>query len=150
MTDQLDQYPLVTEFPVAWGEMDAYGHVNNTVYFRYFENARIEYFENLDFNDPFAQEGIGPILASVSSNFRNPLTYPDTVKIGTGVTGMSESSFLMEYHLKSEKLDEIAADGECTIVTYDYEKQKTVRIPDRLRQEIENYEGESFLDKKEK
>lgn len=43
MSRMIAQYPVVVEVPVAWGEMDAYGHVNNIVYFRYFETARIAY-----------------------------------------------------------------------------------------------------------
>ena len=48
MEKLLADYPVVVETPVAWGEMDAFGHVNNIVYFRYFETARIAYFEKLD------------------------------------------------------------------------------------------------------
>ncbi len=66
-------YPVVVELPVAWGDMDSYRHVNNVVYFRYFENARLEYFRRLDWFEYEKQIGIGPILASTQARFRKPL-----------------------------------------------------------------------------
>src|SRR6202140_1958640 len=52
-------YPVIVELPVVWGEMDSYRHVNNVVYFRYFENARIEYFRRLDWFSYEGQSGVG-------------------------------------------------------------------------------------------
>ena len=60
----LEGFPVIVEFPVAWGEMDALGHVNNVAYFRYFENARIAYFERIKMWNFMEKTGIGPILAS--------------------------------------------------------------------------------------
>jgi YbgC/YbaW family acyl-CoA thioester hydrolase len=74
-------YPVVVRQAVVWGEMDSYRHVNNVVYFRYFENARLEYFRRLDWPDFEAQTGIGPILAATQARFRRALTYPDTIAI---------------------------------------------------------------------
>ena len=71
-------FPVVVELAVAWGEMDSYRHVNNVVYFRYFENARLEYFRRLDWFEYERQTGVGPILAATQARFRKPLTYPDT------------------------------------------------------------------------
>src|SRR5947209_7378182 len=66
-------FPVVVELPVNWGEMDAYRHVNNVVYFRYFENARLEYFRRLDWFAYEQQTGVGPILAATRATFRKPL-----------------------------------------------------------------------------
>ena len=80
--DILAGFPVIVEQNVIWGDMDAYQHVNNVVYFRYFENARLEYIRRLDW---FAYEeatGIGPILAATQARFRRALTYPDTIAIG--------------------------------------------------------------------
>ena len=67
------------QIPVQWGDMDAFQHVNNTVYFRYFENARLEYFRRPGWFEFERATGIGPILASTQARFRRPLTYPDTI-----------------------------------------------------------------------
>lgn len=87
----LEAYPAVVDIPVAWGEMDAYGHVNNAVYFRWFESARMAYFDPLGVHEIKQLSGIGPILASTSCRFRIPLTYPDQVSIGATVAGVERS-----------------------------------------------------------
>src|SRR5207249_9943055 len=74
-------FPVVIELPVVWGEMDSYRHVNNVVYFRYFESARLEYFRQLGWLEYENETGIGPILAATQARFRKPLTYPDTVSV---------------------------------------------------------------------
>ena len=81
MSNLLKDYPVIIEFPIAWGEMDAMSHVNNIVYFRFFESARIAYFEKMDLMDYMTQTGIGPILATTSCKFKIPLSYPDKVLI---------------------------------------------------------------------
>ena len=86
MHEVLAQCPVVIETPVAWGEMDAFQHVNNIVYLRYFESGRMAYFERLKFIEFMDQTGIGPILASVQCKFKMPLTYPDIVSIGTRIS----------------------------------------------------------------
>jgi len=74
-------FPIVVQFPVAWGEMDALGHVNNITYFRYFESARVAYLTKINFIDPETNDGIAAILASTQCDFRKALAYPDTVSI---------------------------------------------------------------------
>jgi acyl-CoA thioester hydrolase len=81
MHTPLADYPVVIEIPVAWGEMDAYGHVNNIVYFRYFETARIVYFGKLESPDFVNRNPLGPILASTSCRFRAPLAFPDHLQV---------------------------------------------------------------------
>src|SRR5262245_20383692 len=77
------EFPVVIEIPIAWGEMDAMQHVNNIVYFRYVESARMAYFERIGFLEHQRVTGVGPILAWTNCRFRRPLTYPDTVRVGT-------------------------------------------------------------------
>jgi acyl-CoA thioester hydrolase len=132
---------VVIELPVAWGEMDANRHVNNAVYFRYFESARLEYFRRLDWFAFERATGVGPILASVQARFRKALSYPDTISVATRVTSLAEDRFTMPYRLVSHRLDALAAEGEGTIVTYHYGEGKKVPIPDELRRRIEALEA---------
>jgi acyl-CoA thioester hydrolase len=134
-------YPVVIQLPVVWGEMDSYRHVNNVVYFRYFESARLEYFRRLDWFVYENDTGIGPILAATQCRFRKPLTYPDTIAVGARVTTLGEDRFTMEYRLVSQGLEAVAAEGEGTIVTYHYEQGKKVPIPDELRRRIAELEA---------
>src|SRR5260370_38690748 len=82
VSDLLAGFPVVVEQAVAWGDMDSYRHVNNVVYFRYFENARLENFRRLDWFAFGKETGIGPILASTQCRFRRAVTYPDPIAIG--------------------------------------------------------------------
>src|SRR5437762_1470927 len=90
---EIAKYPVVIELPVVWGEMDSYRHVNNVVYFRYFENARLEYFRRLDWFEYERQTGIGPILAATQARFRKPLTYPDTIAVTARVSKIEADRF---------------------------------------------------------
>lgn len=133
MEDVLSACTVVMNIPVAWGEMDAMGHVNNIIYFRYFESVRIEYFNRLNMMGYQQETGIGPILASTECRFKMPLHYPDTVIVGTKILSMEEDRFVMGYEVFSTKHKRIAADGEGVIVTYDYQNNKKVPIPEALR-----------------
>src|ERR1041384_6854049 len=98
----LTGYPVVVELPVVWGEMDSYRHVNNAVYFRYFESARLEYFRRMDWFAYEEQTGIGPILAATQARFRRPVTYPDTIAIGARIVAIDEHRMTMEYLIVSQ------------------------------------------------
>ena len=122
-------FQVVISVPVAWGEMDAFAHVNNTVYFRWFESARIAYFDRVAFREPSENGGIGPILASTQCRFRRPLTYPDTVLIGARVIALEADRFTMEYHVVSETSGGLAAEGSGVVVAYDYEAGAKAAVP---------------------
>ncbi|MCG3119248.1 MAG: hypothetical protein ALAOOOJD_01607 [bacterium] len=141
MENLLHDFPVVVEFPVAWGEMDALGHVNNVVYFRYFESARVAYLTQINFIDPAANNGIGSILASTQCDFRKALTYPDTVMIGARVTEISDARFTMEYRAVSQRLQKIAAEGKGVIVSYNYREKRKENLPAAIRENIQAVES---------
>jgi acyl-CoA thioester hydrolase len=136
----LAEYPVVVVLPVVWGEMDSYRHVNNVVYFRYFESARLEYFRRMDWFEYERVQGVGPILAATQARFRKPLTYPDTISVGARVPTLAEDRFTMLYRLVSHRLAAVAAEGEGTIVTFNYQQGKKVSIPDEVRKRIADVE----------
>jgi len=114
---------------IAWGDMDAFGHVNNTVYFRYFEDARIEYFKRVGIHELRQPSGVGPILANARCDFRIPLDFPDRIHIGTRSRVLSAKKFSMEFAVFSERYGAIAAEGDGLIVYYDYAAGKSCAIP---------------------
>ncbi len=136
MSTNIENCPVHIELPIAWGEMDAFEHVNNAVYFRYFESARIAYFEKVGVNEFKKQYQIGPILASTQCRFKAPLTYPDTVTVGTRVEQLGDDRFLMKYYVLSHASGRVAAEGEGLIVYFDYAKQRKHPIPDAIAQAI--------------
>lgn len=91
--DRFAAFPIVIGVPFAWGDMDAYGHVNNTVYFRLFESARIEYLRAIEFTAGGSDGGVGLILASTHCRFRRPLAYPDTVRVGARTVDIGDDRF---------------------------------------------------------
>src|ERR1700745_2673797 len=97
VVELLSKFPVIVRQQVVWGDMDAYRHVNNVVYFRYFENARLEYFRRLDWFDLERDTGVGPILHSTERRFRPPLPYPDTVSIGARVAALGQDRFELEH-----------------------------------------------------
>jgi acyl-CoA thioester hydrolase len=131
----LDDFHVKVEIPIAWGDMDSFKHVNNTKVFKYFETARIKYFEEAGFIETMEKDSIGPILASTSAKFIKPLFYPDTVTAGTRVTSIEPTQFVMEYIVES-KSKGIAALGEAKMVVYDYKSSKRTTIPDIVRNKI--------------
>jgi acyl-CoA thioester hydrolase len=142
--DELRGFPVVVSLPVQWGEMDYFRHVNNIVFFRYFESARIAYLERIGFREEQAAAGLGPILASTHARFRRPLTYPDTVHVGARTLELGEDRFTMEYRLVSEKLGEVAAEGGGVLVSFDYTQGRKASLPEVVRRTIAALEGRSF------
>ena len=137
----MSKYPVLYKTPVAWGEMDALGHVNNIVYFRYFESARSDYFQKIGVWESAREKGIGVILHSTSCRFKRPLTYPDTVTVGTRVTEIHADRFTMEYAVYSHSGKCVSAEGSGIIVVYDYRKNEKCKMPAEMRKKIEELEN---------
>ena len=137
---QLTSFPIRVTIPVAWGDMDAYQHVNNTVYLRWFESARIAYFDAIGFRARPGHDGgtagVGAILHSTQCRFRRPLAYPDTVVIGARVTDIGEDRFTMHYLVVSDAMQAVAAEGTGTIVSYDYGRARKAAIPAQVRERM--------------
>jgi acyl-CoA thioester hydrolase len=137
----LSGFPVVIEQAVIWGEMDAYRHVNNVVYFRYLENARLEYFRRIDWIAFERETGIGPILAATSAKFRKALTWPDTIRIGVRVIDVGADRFTLEHLIVSQQLGAVATEGQGVVVSYHYGEQKKVPLPAEIRRRIAELEA---------
>jgi len=141
-SEQLEAFPVTVEIPVQWGEMDAYDHVNNVVFFRYFETARVEYLERCGFNDSYREDRVGAILHSTSCRFRRALVYPDRVTVGARVTEMEEDRFMMEYRTYSHEQEAVAAEGAGVVVSFDYDAEAKAPIPESVRRGVRALETE--------
>jgi acyl-CoA thioester hydrolase len=137
----LSGFPVVIELPVVWGEMDAYRHVNNVVYFRYFESARLEYFRRLGWFEYEKETGVGPILAATAAKFRKPLTYPDTISVGARVVSIGADRFNLDHLIVSRARGAVTTEGHGTVVTFHHGEGKKVPVPDELRRRIAALEG---------
>jgi acyl-CoA thioester hydrolase len=134
--DPLDGFSVVIEVPVAWGDMDAFAHVNNAVYFRWFESARIAYLDRIGFRGGDEHGGAGPILASTHCRFRRPLAYPDRVRVGARTVALDDDRFTMVYRIVSVTNGAIAADGGGVVVAFDYIKGFKTVLPSAVSHAI--------------
>lgn len=138
----LGRWPVVIEVPVAWGDMDAFEHVNNTVYLRWCESARIAYFERLGLMERMRRSRVGPILARACVDFRLPLRYPDTVRVAATVTRLGRTSFEMAFRITSAAHGgRLAAEGQAVNVLLDYAAARPVELPPELRAAIHAVEA---------
>src|ERR1700716_1852779 len=100
--EPLSAFPVVIQLPVQWGDQDAFGHVNNTVYFRWFESARIAYLDRIGLSEMMTAAKVGPILASISCDYRRQITYPESVIVGAKVTRIGRTSITIEHELLTQ------------------------------------------------
>lgn len=142
MEAMLKGYPVITEIPVAWGEMDALNHVNNVVYFRYFETARIDYFLQLSLMDDLQKTGIGPVLKETQCSYKIPVTFPDTLHVGSKICDMSDDRFTMEYSVYSQKLGKITTVGRAEVVMFNFKTNKKAHISDEIRSRVTEIQAE--------
>jgi acyl-CoA thioester hydrolase len=141
----LTDFPVVTPVSIIWGDEDAFGHVNNVMYVRWCETARVDYLKCVRlWPAQFPPSGFGPILASITCDYRRPVTYPDTVYVGARVPSIGNSSLRMEHRVVSKALDIVVAEASSTIVMLDYATMKSVPVPPKCRQAIARLEGKLF------
>ena len=136
-----ERYPVSIDVPVAWGEMDAFAHVNNTVFVRWIESARIVYFDRVGMLERMRQDGVGPIQARTEIDYLRPVVWPDRVRVEVSVTRIGGKSFVMTYRIWSEAQEAEVARAETVIVMFDYRANRSVPVSDELRRRIEALEA---------
>ena len=123
----------ITKMPIRWGDMDAYGHVNNTIYFRYMEQARVEWIE--DMQVVVRPGGDGPVIINASCTFLVPMTYPGMVEVRTYVGSIGRSSFQMAQVAFQQGRPIAYAD---TVLVW-VEGDRPVAVPDTFRSALQTY-----------
>ena len=129
-------FPVLLPIRVAWGEMDAFQHVNNVSYIRYFESARIAYMEAMGMEANIKTSPVGPILGDIYCRYRRPVTYPDTLHIGTKISEINEFGCVMEYQAFSDKQKTVTTLGHCKIVMIDYRTNQKVAVEGEMLDKI--------------
>lgn len=132
----LSDYPVIYEQSVVWGDMDAFGHVNNVMYYRYIESARIRYMDELS----IFQQDIYTVVASNQCKYIRPVFYPDQLKIGVRVEEVRNSAFRMSYLLWSETQQTVVALAEAVIVCVNKDSMLKKEIPEIIRHKITEIE----------
>ena len=113
--DELAHYPIIHHQPIHWGEMDAFNHLNNVVFYRYAESARIGYLQALGMFDG----SMVTVLAQSSCQYLRPVTYPDTLLLGVRCQRLGHTSIVIEYSYYSCAQKMIVATADAVIVRLD-------------------------------
>lgn len=121
-----------TRMAIRWGDMDAMGHVNNTVYFRYLEQARIEWFTSIGCSpDP---QGEGPVIINAHCSFIRQLKYPGEIEVLTYVAKPGRSSFETIQEIRRVDTPEtLNAEGGAKVVWVNFQAEKSVPLPQEIR-----------------
>ena len=140
----LKDFSFIIDMKVDWGHMDAFQHVNNIEYFKYFQTARIAYFEKINSDDFFEESRISSILGSTQCKFIYPLFYPDSISVGVRVDSMADNYFTMKYEVVSHNHQRLVAAGDAKVVAFDYANNTKASIPDEVRNTIIGFEKTSI------
>ncbi|MCH9638478.1 MAG: acyl-CoA thioesterase [Betaproteobacteria bacterium] len=141
MTIQITEFPFSLQQELSWGDMDALNHINNVNYFRYFENARLKYFESIGVIEEMEKTKVGPILGATECKYLLPLTYPDTISVGVIVSQIREKRLTMQYAIYSQKLEKIAAEGSAEIIFVDFAIGRSTLISETILAAIKHLQG---------
>ena len=144
MIDNNSNSYVSLELPVQWGDMDAAKHVNNTIYLRWMESARIEMFQKMHKGD-FEFTKIVPILAWQDCKYIFPVTFPDRVVIKLDIIELLEDRVLCEGKIYSQKHKRIVAISKSLLMAYDMEELKKHSFPETWRKSFIDFYGESIL-----
>lgn len=127
------KHVFTMRMPVRWGDMDAMAHVNNVTYFRYFEQARIEWFRAIGIGDK-DELGHGPVVINASMTYLRQLRYPADIELRLHAGNIGRSSFETRVEIvRVEEPDAPYAEGTAKVVWCDHAKEKSVPAPDRIR-----------------
>lgn len=138
----MSEYNFFYPIEVRYGDLDPQGHVNNAKFLTYFEQARIQYWIQMDFftKDQSFME-IGVIVADVHLAYLEPVYFGQNIKVGVRVIKLGNKSMTWEQNVVDADTGRELAKGELVIVTYDYKIGKTIPIPQEWREKIIAFEG---------
>ncbi|HCD6625393.1 TPA: acyl-CoA thioesterase [Pseudomonas aeruginosa] len=121
--------------PVRWGDMDSYGHVNNTLYFQYLEEARVAWFETLGIDLEGAAEG--PVVLQSLHTYLKPVVHPATVVVELYAGKLGTSSLVLEHRLRTlEDPQGTYGEGHCKLVWVRHAENRSTPVPDSIRAAI--------------
>ena len=125
----MEDYKISVEIPVQWRDMDAAQHVNNVVYLKWVEAARVRYFMYLNNGRLKNEDNIGPILAWQECKYIRPISFPDDVIVGIKRTDTLEDRIVTEAKVFSKRMDRLVAISTQHTVSYDFKARRKVPLP---------------------
>lgn len=137
-TEEIKASFVQLELPVQWGDMDAASHVNNTIYLKWVETARLVFFEKLQNTMPDFRT-IGPILGWQDCKYIFPVTYQDTIVVTYDLTAIKMDRILCRAKLYSKKHQKLVAKANNSLIPYNYEQLKKVAIPKEWLKQLKEF-----------
>ena len=134
-----DNHPIHTDITVAWADMDALQHVNNVVYLRYFEIARIDFLNKLNLFDTIKPGGVGPVISENTIRYKRPVTFPDTLTVGVTISDIKTDRFVMNYSIFSHAQNAITTTGTSKVVMFDFKTGEKSPIKEPLLSALVKY-----------
>ncbi|MBU2885924.1 acyl-CoA thioesterase [Gilvimarinus agarilyticus] len=144
MTDRdsfCNNFPITAEINVQWGEMDAFGHVNNVIYLRYFETARIAYLRHVAATGVLDMTRVLPVLSETQCRYLRPVRFPDTLLVGCTVTEVHEHGITQDYEIFSTEQGKVVSTGIAKIVLLDKQSQRKALVAPELHEQIKLIEA---------
>lgn len=126
--------PFTIRFPVRFRDIDALGHVNNSVYFTYMEQVRTEYWMQLMGLKDLRE--VGFIVAHAECDFKVAARFGDELEVSLRTSSIGRSSFVWDYEIRNVATNQLMASGKTIQVYYDYSKEKAVAVPDEVRSKL--------------
>ena len=135
---EAETYKLELQLRIDWSDLDMYKHVNNISFMRYMQSGRVNFWEASGIYEMYENSNMGTMLVSTHCDFKKSLYYPGKAIVKTKLNFIKNSSFGLK-HLILDEANEICAEGKDVVVCYDFEKDKTFRIPEDLREKLSEF-----------
>ncbi len=133
-------FPLTLTLRIDWSELDLFGHVNNVMFVKYAQAARVNYWENSGIYSELKKNKIGPMLVSVACQFKKQLMYPGNVTIKSGMEFIKNTSFSIHHKMYDDQGD-LVAEAQDVIVMFDFNKNEKTAVPQVMRDAASEIEG---------
>lgn len=127
--------------PTRFRDLDPMNHVNSTVYFMYFEVARLDYFGSIGITDLREPGKRGIPLVSQTCNYRQQVFHPSTLEVGVRCSEIREKTVLLDYEIYLEGSDTLVTDGKSVSAWVDLTVPKAIPLPGALRDALTGFEG---------
>ena len=134
----LSNYKLSIDLRIDWSDLDMYKHVNNLSFIRFMQTGRAQFWEATELTKIFEETNKGPMVVSTHCDFKKSLYYPGTAIVKTKLAFIKKSSFGLDHLILNDNM-EICAEGRDVAVFFDFNKNETYKIPQELRDLMENY-----------
>ncbi len=134
----LSNYKLSIDLRIDWSDLDMYKHVNNLSFIRFMQTGRAQFWEATELTKIFEETNKGPMVVSTHCDFKKSLYYPGTAIVKTKLAFIKNSSFGLDHLILNDNM-EICAEGRDVAVFFDFNKNETYKIPQELRDLMENY-----------